>query len=460
MLTSDKQVTLFATCKPFSGATGVMQTNALRSWQALGYPIILFGDEDGVAEIAALIGAKHVKHVDRNEKGTPLINSLFDSAKHYGDTRYFAYLNADIILTDRFQIAVERLIENLSTNDAVLMTARRQNIPLQEPLFDQEVYWKDKLFEIVDQFATWDVETAIDLFFFDQNTLTDLMPFAIGRMQWDNWLLWKAHTEGAKIIDASMDMDLYHPIHGYASTSTGWLQITQGDEASYNRKIAQNCSMHLKEACSHVIEDGVLKVINEACLEQQNKKYKLDEYKHVKAVIAQLCVDVEKVNIIEIADCLRGLLHKLKAYSPNTLPADFNFQELNDFLSFMTEGFIDDPVNRSIHAIQDFISRDLLSRVSIAQEQDRPILIWGGGAFGKMACQLFKRHNVQITGFIDKDPNKKGNLILGIPIIASSLNELDNLKKLPYVVIGSSFAAEIQEELEGNGYQYLNDFFN
>ena len=48
-------LTLFSTPKPFRGHIAVIQTNAIRSWLELepACEVILFGDEEGTAEVAA-----------------------------------------------------------------------------------------------------------------------------------------------------------------------------------------------------------------------------------------------------------------------------------------------------------------------------------------------------------------------------------------------------------------------
>lgn len=51
-------LTLFTIAKPFRGPFAVIQRNTIRSWTLLrpACEIILFGDDDGSAEIAAEFG--------------------------------------------------------------------------------------------------------------------------------------------------------------------------------------------------------------------------------------------------------------------------------------------------------------------------------------------------------------------------------------------------------------------
>ena len=76
-------LTIFGIPKPFEGHFGVIQRNAIQSWTRLSprCQVLLFGDESGTAEVAAEVGAQHIPKVERNEFGTPLLNSVFGQAE-------------------------------------------------------------------------------------------------------------------------------------------------------------------------------------------------------------------------------------------------------------------------------------------------------------------------------------------------------------------------------------------
>jgi hypothetical protein len=56
--TAGGMITIFSKAKAFTGHTGVIQRNALKSWTkvAPGAEVILFGDEEGAAETARELG--------------------------------------------------------------------------------------------------------------------------------------------------------------------------------------------------------------------------------------------------------------------------------------------------------------------------------------------------------------------------------------------------------------------
>src|ERR1022692_1467240 len=102
-------ITLFACPKPFLDPhIALIQRNAIVSWLALRPrpTIILFGDEDGTAEVSRDFGLMHVPSVARNALGTPLVSDIFRKAEAMSSDSAACYVNADIILMDDFSEAV------------------------------------------------------------------------------------------------------------------------------------------------------------------------------------------------------------------------------------------------------------------------------------------------------------------------------------------------------------------
>src|SRR5438876_11556063 len=101
-------LTLFAIPKPFRGHIAVIQRNAIMSWTLLQPrpEVILFGDEEGTAEICRELGLRHAPAVERNEFGTPLLDDLFRKAEEQASYATLCYVNSDILLLDDFSKAV------------------------------------------------------------------------------------------------------------------------------------------------------------------------------------------------------------------------------------------------------------------------------------------------------------------------------------------------------------------
>src|SRR5467141_3820646 len=104
-------LTLFAIPKAFTGHIGIIQRNAIRSWTLLRpqCEIILFGDDEGTADVAEEFGIRHIPQVERNEFGTPLVNDMFEKAQNLGSHELCCFVNSDIILMNDFMEAAQRV---------------------------------------------------------------------------------------------------------------------------------------------------------------------------------------------------------------------------------------------------------------------------------------------------------------------------------------------------------------
>ncbi|HYC59574.1 MAG TPA: glycosyl transferase family 2, partial [Thermoanaerobaculia bacterium] len=89
-------ISFFTIPKPFVDEhTSRSQINAIGSWKH-AFPdaeILVFGDEPGIAEATQKLGVRHVPHIDRNDLGTPLLSSAFQSAEALATHRILCYLN-------------------------------------------------------------------------------------------------------------------------------------------------------------------------------------------------------------------------------------------------------------------------------------------------------------------------------------------------------------------------------
>ena len=72
-------LTIFAIPKAFRGHIAVIQRNAIASWMRMNPrpDVILFGTDEGTAEVARELGVQHVPTVQKNQWGTPLVGDLF-----------------------------------------------------------------------------------------------------------------------------------------------------------------------------------------------------------------------------------------------------------------------------------------------------------------------------------------------------------------------------------------------
>jgi hypothetical protein len=231
-------LTLFTTPKPMRGHNGLIQRNAIRSWALLrpACEVILFGNDEGVAEIAAEYGLRHVPEVACNEFGTPLLSDMFLQAQQLASHNLICYINADIILMSDFLPAVQR-VTRLRRGKPFLMVGHRHDIDINEPLlFGPD--WQKALRHDVHQRATLHGPHGIDFFVFPRGMIDRVPEFAVGRPFWDVWLLYNTRKSKIPLIDATYAVMIVHQNHDYKHVPQKKGGAWMGPEADRNRSIA------------------------------------------------------------------------------------------------------------------------------------------------------------------------------------------------------------------------------
>ena len=126
-------LTFFTTAKAFQGHDGVIQRNALASWKRLDprAEVILFGDDAGAAEVCAELGLRHEPQVTRHESGAKYLDFIFKRAQEIATNEYLCFPNCDIVLTEDFRVAFEKV---RAWREKFLMVARRWDVDITEPI--------------------------------------------------------------------------------------------------------------------------------------------------------------------------------------------------------------------------------------------------------------------------------------------------------------------------------------
>jgi hypothetical protein len=229
-------ITIFSTPKPFIGHAGVIQRNALRSWTLLhpGVEVILFGDDEGAAEICQQWGIRHEPDVRRNENGTKYLNFMFERAYEISRHKYLCYVNCDIMLMSDF---CEALTLTSNAHDKFLMVGRRWDTDITEAWDFRDVTWENRLRSLALLKGRRNGPSWLDYFCFSRDLYRGQMPpFLIGRHGWDPWLTWSARNRSVPVIDASQAVVAVHQIHDYAYLKKGNAATFSGAEADYNLK--------------------------------------------------------------------------------------------------------------------------------------------------------------------------------------------------------------------------------
>jgi hypothetical protein len=242
-------LTIFSTPKPFRGHIEVIQRNALESWKRLApdVEIILFGDDEGAAEVCREMGLLHVPHVERNAHGTKYLRSIWEPAQHMARHDLLCYSNCDIIHTQELARAVRRVA---AWRRDFLMVGQRWDVDITTPIDFSSGTWEHDTLALAlsadhQRPAQW-----IDYFAFRRGLYQNLPPFLIGRVGWDNWLLWHARQQGAAVVDASRAVRAIHQNHDYAYHPDGYQGVWHGEESQ------QNYALYKSWRCLNTIADA------------------------------------------------------------------------------------------------------------------------------------------------------------------------------------------------------------
>jgi len=449
-------LTLFTTCKPFAGDAAVMQKNALTTWQNLETSLMIFGAEKGVAQYTDDTGAINIRDIQYHSSGMPYVDEVFTRAQQLAKTPFCCYINSDILLPEKTQRSIAQFLISADVTQPFLLTARRKNIPLNTPLPNTKEAQNTLLDHIETQSGNWDTSSAIDIFLFPTGMLQGLPSFLFGRMQWDNWLLWKAKDLGATIIDASHDMHLLHPIHGYAGDGTNWLIRAHGKDSMENRRLAGQNSLSIKEACSHILKNGSLvKATSEEQLHLE-KYCGPDPEKELTAGIQCLSDTYRTMNAEQIIDFCRTLLWRAGYFFPCLIDAHPSDFELESTLKVITSKT---SVSEKTAAAQQLVAIDfwrILKDIAIGK---RPIYIWGAGNAGRKMLNYVFSGNVNPIGFLDSDITVCGSNRHGLPVAhPDQALVTEQGQQKPFILLASMYAQEITLSLEAKGYTVKQDY--
>lgn len=205
-------ITLFTTCRPFVAPYKIPQTTAITSWTLLEPrpEIILIGKEDGTKELAEGLRCRYIRAVGRNRWGTPLLGSLFWIARTCAHNNVLAYINSDIILLQNFMDVIIKVIPQIPQ---FLMLSPRWD--LWAPFENFNGDWQGNLLRLLETDAKRRRATGQDCFIYTHNVYDpdSFPPLAIGRREWDAWLIWRAMQHRIPVIDATGAITVIHQAH-------------------------------------------------------------------------------------------------------------------------------------------------------------------------------------------------------------------------------------------------------
>ena len=190
-----------------------IQRNAVRSWLLLDPKpcILVFGDEPGVKEYCDEFGLTRVSEAMEVIDGTVRIRDMAVVAETLSATRFYCFINADIILTNSL---IQALPAISSTFERFLLGASPWNVNITEDL-RYEPGWEEVLEKRARGENDLRPRVSSDFFLYPKGYLASAPDLIIGRPYIDNGLMWYTRKRGDPLIDASTGVFTVHQNHHY-----------------------------------------------------------------------------------------------------------------------------------------------------------------------------------------------------------------------------------------------------
>jgi hypothetical protein len=120
-----------------------------------------------------------------------------------------------------------------------LMVGRRWDVNIAQHHDFEGSDWQARLRKLAMTSARQRGPEWIDYFVFTRGLYRGNMPpLVVGRVHWDNWLVWKALDEGGAVVDASAAVIAAHQNHDYGYHPWGKQGVWNDEEAGSNYRLA------------------------------------------------------------------------------------------------------------------------------------------------------------------------------------------------------------------------------
>ena len=167
--------------------------------------IILLGDDEGTAEIAAEYGIRHQPDVPYHENRLPLAGPLYARAQEIATFDLMMYINSDIILISDFVATLHKIVEYYKNRTRPFLAfGRRTDLKVTERLDFNDPSWETSLRAEVKQHGWPATPQLTDYFIFQKGSWPGKIPaFVLGMNYWDIYLMGSALARDMDVIDAT-----------------------------------------------------------------------------------------------------------------------------------------------------------------------------------------------------------------------------------------------------------------
>jgi hypothetical protein len=190
-----------------------VHNNTLVNWASFksSVNLILFSSDEYWNKVAQSFGWDVIKPlIENNGTKPPVLQDMFSLAMSRYNTKWYGYVNADILFTRDLILNLETLTQIYNTsNTRILLTGRRTNVDnltRLDPKSDMDINKRAK------QFGQLYKEDAEDFFITTSSfPWKRILPVVVGRPGYDNWLVGEARCRlNTTVIDVTRTLLAFH----------------------------------------------------------------------------------------------------------------------------------------------------------------------------------------------------------------------------------------------------------
>ena len=166
-----------------------------------------------------------------------------------------------MILGPDFVSAIERLLDG-NPFKQWLAIGQRTDLEVDRAIdFDcpAETKWLDQHCQAKGSLSS---RVCKEFFAFPRQLYRDVPAFAVGRGNWDNWMVANAKANRIPVIDLSEKVTAIHQTHGYSHINSSRMKCyVNGEEARNNQRLAGGRNLIFGSTCNHrLVDDGIKKI--------------------------------------------------------------------------------------------------------------------------------------------------------------------------------------------------------
>ena len=156
-----------------------------------------------------------------------------------------------MILGPDFPRSIEQL-SDLASLDQWLAIGQRTDLPVDANVDFDDPAEAESLWHDGRERGVLSSRVCKEFFAFPRGLFQAIPPFAVGRGNWDNWMVANAKAQQIPVVDLSPVVTVLHQSHDYGHLKANRMSCyVSGDEARENQRLAGGRNLIAGSTCTH-----------------------------------------------------------------------------------------------------------------------------------------------------------------------------------------------------------------